>query len=422
MKRNSLATVIIAASIASAPVAPAMGDDLGAGIAGAIIGGLIVNEAMKQKQHRVVHTNAGVYSAARQERRNVQTALNYFNFPAGAPDGVYGRRTRTAVSNYQYYMGYPATGALLPYQQDFLLTSYQRAQMGGQMTMQQIATNPQGSRGLLLSYRDEMMGKTNGATTAGTPSDSGTPSTTTGGDTTTAATFASMPSFGTATQTSLTSNCNKVSLLTNANGGFARASAMPDAAFALNEQFCLARTYAIADSEDLTSKMQGYSTAQVEANCAGVVEPMRDLIGAVSLQPRADVVAKTSSFILKTGMSPAQLMATARICLGVGYRTDNMDIAVASGLLLVSLGKPVYAELIGHHLNQGIGTSQRADLAADWYGAAIDALDNGAQAVFAPQQSDRPALLRAAVAQSGGIGGAQTTGGASIIPVFKISE
>ena len=91
MKLKSVATAIITLSIAASPLRPVMAGDLGAGLIGAVIGGVIVSEAMKDKRRKTAS------SGVREQRRQTQVALNYFNFP----DGVFGARTRTAISNYQ---------------------------------------------------------------------------------------------------------------------------------------------------------------------------------------------------------------------------------------------------------------------------------------------------------------------------------
>ena len=123
---------------------------------------------------------------------------------------------------------------------------------------------------------------------------------------------------------------------------------------------------------------------------------MKDHVAALSLKTLPEVRQGVSGFVLGTGMSPAQLTATAQICLGVGYRTDNMDVALASGLLLHALGQGVYGELMGHHLSQGFGTAQRVDLARSWYQDSLSAADSGATLVFSPGQPERTELLRKA--------------------------
>ena len=79
-----------------------------------------------------------------------------------------------------------------------------------------------------------------------------------------------------------------------------------------------------------------------------------------------------------------------------------MTVAIGSALLLTALGQPTYAELVGHHLSQGYGTTKRPDLALPWYRDALDALKAGQPAVFAPGQPEREALLRRAAFAAAG--------------------
>ena len=171
---------------------------------------------------------------------------------------------------------------------------------------------------------------------------------------------------------------------------------MVDANFALNEQFCLARTYAIAQGEQLVAGVQGFSPQQIQAQCEGFGPAMKEHVAALSLKPVPAVMQDVSNFVLSSGLSPTQLTGTAKICLSVGYRIDNMDVAIGSGLLLAVLGEPVYGELMGHHLTQGFGTTRRTDLALAWYELGLGALDGGAIAVFAPGQPERNTLIRKA--------------------------
>jgi hypothetical protein len=113
----------------------------------------------------------------------------------------------------------------------------------------------------------------------------------------------------------------------------------------------------------------------------------------------AQVLQSTSGFILQTGMTPAQLTSTARICLSAGYRTDNMAVAVGSALILVALGEQGYGELLGHHLSQGFGAARRPDLSLDWYDAGLAA---GGGQVIAPGQPERGELVRRAAYVLGG--------------------
>ena len=391
--------------------------DLAAGIAIGVIGSAIVRNAGKQQRRTTTTRRTGISQAQRAENREIQTSLNYFGFPVGAADGSLGRKSRAGITNYQLHMGYPATGQLTQYEKDFLITSYHRSIAGGAATSQLIAQNPQGPRGLLHTYRDQLAGNavvpqyapqpTLPAATAVTlvpqqvapqPQQLAPQATTlTAVQPVAPATGGALPTFMGQTQSvSLASHCNQVSLVTSTNGGFTRSDNVVDANFALNEQFCLARTYAIAQGEQLVAGIQGFSPQQIQAQCEGFGPAMKDHVAALSLKPVEAVMQDVSNFVLSSGLSPAQLSGTAKICLSVGYRIDNMDVAIGSGLLLSVLGEPVYGELMGHHLTQGFGTSRRMDLALPWYEMGLSAVEGGAVAVFAPGQPERNSLIRRA--------------------------
>ncbi|WP_010142267.1 peptidoglycan-binding domain-containing protein [Oceanicola sp. S124] len=151
MSYRKIATGVVAASlIATAPVA-AMADSLGAAIVGGIIGGAIMNGAAKPKR---TYTSSGVSSVTRAQNREVQTALNYFGFNAGTPDGVMGSRSRSAIMQYQSYMSFPATGQLLTFERDHLVGSYNRAALGGPDVTRSLSKSRDGARGLLVIWRD----------------------------------------------------------------------------------------------------------------------------------------------------------------------------------------------------------------------------------------------------------------------------
>jgi len=406
-------------------------DGLVGGIVGGAVSGIIVNESAKARERKRSTTTRRVYrapSVSSQQVREEQTALNYFGFPAGTPDGIRGRNTRNAISLFQAHMSYPATGTLQEYERQFLISSYYRAQSGGAATAQLVAQRGQGTRGLLHAYRDEALGiqrqQGQGAASASqqqqTQSSQGQ---------TQAASASATGSGGGALPNlmasggdgpSLASHCNQVSLVTSSNGGFVTAASMQDARFALNEQFCIARTYAIAEGESMAASLQGISPEKLEEQCRAFGPAMREHVAALSLDDRETVLDGVRGFVRQTGQSPAQLGGTARICLSVGYRIDNMNVALGSGLLLAALGEDAYSELMGHHLNEGFGTARRPELAKQWYAAAVEAVENGAEPVFAPGDSGRNTLLRKAVfgADAGSRGGDVQP--ASTLPTFNV--
>lgn len=400
--------------------------DVGDAIVGGIIGGVIVNEANKNRQRqtkRVYRAPANAYSPARAEAREIQTALNYFGFPAGTPDGVLGNRSRGAISQYQAHLNYPVTGYLTEYEKSFLLSSYHRAIAGGPVTHQQIAANPMGTRGLLLTYRDEAAGVTAAGPVAPPPAPAPETQLVTAPSQSEAAPAAKamLPNFGaapgTGEQASLASHCNTISLVTNTNGGFTTLASMDDPETVLAEQFCLARTYAIAEGEQLATAIKGATSSQIAAQCQAFGPVMESHVAALPTRPMSDILPDVSGFAMNAGMSPEQLRATSKICLSVGYRTDDMDVAIGSALILVALGQQPYAELLGHHLGQGFGVASRQDLASGWYELAVAAVEGGQAPVFAPGQPERTALIRAA-ALDGGV----AIRPATALPSFEIGK
>ncbi|WP_297768021.1 peptidoglycan-binding domain-containing protein [uncultured Roseovarius sp.] len=440
MVSKRILILALAASVAlpGGRAAADFADGLVGGIVGGAVSGIIVNESAKARERKRSTTvtrstpkrtyRAPSNSVARQQVREEQTALNYFGFPAGSPDGVRGRNTRNATSQFQAHMGYPATGYLAEYERQFLISSYYRAQSSGAVTAQLVAQRGQGTRGLLHAYRDEA---------AGVPAYTAAPAPAAQTQRTSPV-MAAVPEAAKVPQSagalpnfmasggdgpSLASHCNQVSLITNSNGGFVTEASLSDARFALNEQFCLARTYAIAEGETMAASLNGVTPEQLEEQCRAFGPAMRDYVSALSLSERSDVIQDVRGFVLQSGQSPAQLAGTAKICLSVGYRIDNMNVALGSGLLLTALGEEAYGELMGHHLNEGFGTTRRADLAVTWYEGAVNAVENGAQAVFAPGDSSRNALLRKAVFQSRGANAApsqETVQPASTLPTFSL--
>lgn len=426
MFSKHLTAAALAVSVAAMPASRATAD-AGDFIAGALIGGVVghaVTKNNQKKKQRVYRSRI----PSTQEGRQIQSSLNYFGFNAGRVDGQLGRQSRNAVSSYQAYMGYPATGQLSAFEQDLLVTSYNRAQAGGYQTTQLVAANPEGTRGLLKTYRAELAGQVAPQAQAPVIAVAPQPAPVTQSVAVTAPTAApaaaptlnaALPNFfeSGAPEASLASHCNTVSLLTSTNG-YTTAASMTDPTAALNEQFCLARTYAIARSEELISQVNGFTPQQVAAQCDGFGPVLQPYVNSLSQKPRDAVAQEVSGFVLSTGTTPQQLSGTAKICLGVGYRTDNTNVALGSALILYALGETVYGELMGHHLALGFGTQKNVAAAGTWYEAALSATDAGADAVFVPGQPERTDLLRKASLQLTGGAAAQ----AGVLPVFSVTE
>ncbi|MDA5555451.1 peptidoglycan-binding domain-containing protein [Shimia sp. MMG029] len=516
----SIKSSVAAAFLATSTAAPAMASDLGAAIAGAIVGGAIVSSAQKQKQQQVKRqSNAAYYSATRAQNRETQNALNYFGFPAGTPDGVLGSRSRSAIMGYQSYVGFPATGRLSPYERDFLVSSYNRAQVGGPQVVKAMQTHQHGVRSLLTTWYAEVHGGPSGTIYGGMPvevsnaidevAQSSDPSAEQllqrsgfiqladlngdgktdyildtsvsgsaywcGAKDCTVMVFASGPSGFTrndflshvatpasfschqstcrlnesattevaaapvapvapaptvpvttpvvaqeqpaqglnsltlfetaqpaAPEKSLAGYCGKVGLLTSSNGGFTTVSKITDPDFVLSEQFCLARTYTVANGEKLMQSVQGATQAQVDQQCDAFGPVLAPYVGKLPTAAPAQLLSEVQSFVLNSNMSLEQLQDTAKICLFSAYRRDNMQVALGSALIMSAIGQKPYSELIAHHLQHGFGLAPNPDQAQAWYANAIEALTNGAEPVFAPGQAERTALLQTAVSAGSG--------------------
>ena len=419
MKPMTVATTCaFAAALALTPAEPVRAD-AGDAIAGAIVGGLIGHAIAKDQQRRKTTTTTkrsstksakpakpGISAAQREQNREVQTALNQFGYNVGTPDGSIGPKSRAAISQYQATLGYPPTGQLTDYERTILVTAYHRAVAGGPQVGQVAATHPMGMKGLLLVQRDEMAGlpvattmmpaaaaATAGAAAAALPALVAEPAPAA------PAAAPALPAFG-GTLVSLSSHCNAVSLKTNANGGFATLAAMPDPTQALSEQFGLGRAAAIQQGEALARAVPGVTPQQVAEQCKAFGPVLKDHVTAVSLKPAPEVLAGVTQFITQSGMSPAQLSGTSKICLGVGYATDDAEVALGSALVLTALGEAGYGSLPGFHLADGIGATRRPDLAMGWIELGQGAALGGAagqgdlvhKAIFALNgRSDAPA-------------------------------
>ncbi|NOE28433.1 MULTISPECIES: peptidoglycan-binding domain-containing protein [unclassified Ruegeria] len=381
------------------------GEFLGGAVVGGIVGYAIGKDQQKKKSQRTTTSNrtyrSGIPSTT--QGAQTQTALNYFGYNAGRVDGQVGRGTRSAIERYQASMGYPVNGYdFQPYQYDFLMQAYYWATSGGQATTQ-LAGQP-----LLMAYRRQVQTGSALATAPQAPAQAApaqpvpvaTPQEPE--PETTETTSASLPSLfsGGTGGPSLANRCSGVMLQTSTNGGYTTLANMSDPDFALSEQFCLARSYAMARGEDLIQDIQGLTPDQVSAQCDSYGEMVAPQVDALSINSKTEAETQMRKLALDSGLSPQDLAATSKVCLAIGYRQDNMDAALGSALMLVAMGEPAYGELIGHHLREGFGVQKRRDLAMQWYDASLSALDAGSQAVFLPSQTDRPQLLRAAMVQA----------------------
>lgn len=430
MNLKLLATTGLVASLSFTPVSPLVAParaDTRDVVAGLIIGGIVgaaINEESKKKKKKTTTSkskstkakakSSGQSAEQRAANVEVQEALNLFGWPVGTADGAIGPKSRAAIGEYQAFLGNPATGALTEEERAILVTAHARAKAGGAAIQEIVSGSVHGIRGVILTQRDEMRAA-GGTVTAmapaaplaatataiaaaaeppappvpqveAAPADPALAAAATGAP--------ALPSFMDANgaRGALGDACNGVMLSTNANGGYQTAEGMQDAALALDEQFCLARASAIQTGDALAARVAGFTPDQIAQQCAAFGPALKDQVAALSLRPADQVLAGVEAFILQSGMSPAQLSGTAKVCLSVAYRSEQMDVAIGSALLLAAMGERGYAELLGHHLARGFGATERPELALGWYDIAIGAMRGGSD-VFAPGMAGRDDLL-----------------------------
>ncbi len=422
MTRAPIISAIAVAAMLSAPVAHAndllkgaVGVAIGAGIFCGVTGkcGTQQNAAPQQAAPKA---QSGVSSAQREQNRQVQTALNTFGFPVGTPDGALGPKSRAGISNYQNYMGYQPTGYLEPYQQQALLDSYNRVQAGAGAAYPEVIAQ-EGIQGLLKAFADpNYVNKYrqpqvppqppfNGVQMAAQPQvpQVVTPQAAPEPQPSLPQTAAALPQLAplpliTETSVSMAERCEVVALMTQTNQGLMMASNLTDADQALSEQFCEARGYAITVGQTMISNVR-LPEDQLVATCGQITDSMKLVMSGLGSATPQDTAGAAAEINAQLGVGDPKAAATyGQICMGVGYRQDEADIAAAGSLMLVGAGFMPYGEMIGHHQREGFGTDRNAPAAAQWYTSALDALDQNESPAFLPSKSrERAAIIRAAM-------------------------
>lgn len=408
---------VVAASMVVIPVERAQAGDA-AKILGATILTLGAAELIR-KNKRPYYGGGYVDTAQRQENRQVQSALNYFGYHVGVVDGSIGPRSRAAISQYQAQMGFNPDGGLDVYERQFLLNSHQRALASAHVPPYNQIMATQGPSGLLRSFRNEELGidtAQRGTYPGGAPAPVPMPAPVpiqpdlrrsehvapptipvpvpvppTRSD------INMLPSFpAPAISRSMSEHCNEINVLTAANGGISTAERMGDAAFALSEQFCLARTHAISASARIAEGLPGLTEAAIKARCDGLTGVLESRMGTVDSAAPETVLAGISEVLSESGLGAEQALLSGEICLGTGYRSEDAKMAMASALLLSAAGRPAFGEMVSHHLREGFGgKTGAAGVPGQWMARAVDAARQDSRTALG-QSADRLAVLSAA--------------------------
>lgn len=157
---RSLIAILLAVSLAVVPKdgARAQNMDRAVGaVLGAIIGGA-VREHQRSRPQQPRGSTPAISTAQRQETRELQAALNFFEFNAGSVDGVMGPNTRRAIRSFQRHLGFRVTGRLDEEQRAFLLDCHRRAERTSAQSVETRILRHDGPQALLLHYHSEAQG------------------------------------------------------------------------------------------------------------------------------------------------------------------------------------------------------------------------------------------------------------------------
>ncbi len=173
---------------------------------------------------------------------------------------------------------------------------------------------------------------------------------------------------------------------------------MPDPTLALNEQFCLARGFATSQAKQTADSVNA-SQEQITTICTKLKTILAPELSDYGTKTPVQVIGLVSDGLTAKNWTASKVQTTGRICLGEGYRADDTEIATAAAAALDVSGLKAYAEVIGHNLREGLGTTANPQAFKAWLTYAIAALKAGDAPAFLPgQTTERTVVLSAALA------------------------
>ncbi len=293
-----------------------------------------------------------ISSNQRRINRATQTALNYFEFDAGAVDGIFGRKSRAAARAYQSFLGYEATGHLTPDEGRFLLDSFNEIANKNEDLAQTIALGLATPQALLKALAE-------GNLEAVSPPEN----------------IAPLPPL------SMRATCVNIG-----------ASGTIDL---LKAQFCNLRQLAVEQSNFLMdTALNGQTRAPVVEECRLFSVEMQPQIAQIQAANGPELIAEMDLWIRRSGVSGEKLARLSETCLGLAYQHDDSEAALASLLVLSGQKNAVYTELLGYHLTLGLGfTHPSFSTGRSWMEAALATQTEGPVALTAQTSQARRAVL-----------------------------
>ena len=395
-----------AAALVALPVQKAqadMGDALLGAAVGAFVGAAAANSNNKKKSssgssRTYSKPRAPQISAAqREENRQVQAGLNELNCDAGAPDGIFGRRTREAIRCFQVRINEPVTGELTPVQKASIILYYDKVKNGEVNTASTSRAKaeqalPYGAQALFdaLATRTAEAGPVE---TPAQPNDYGTPvNYGVTQDVPSAPPAPNLVTDGTGTVQiprpepepaaatpgfDIARLCGPELSLASATAsnslGFATATT-PQPAAQDNSAFCAIS----ADFRAMaTQHMQntGLGLPALAEECRGLLAPTVEIatprLADTPPSTVMDMVFDTNASLLPLN---EQVVQGLRTCVGLGYAAGDSDLIEGAALYAAAIGDYAPTELLGWHMAYGIGGSTDAGAAGRWLRFAAENL------------------------------------------------
>lgn len=292
-------------------------------------------------------------TAQRRANRAVQTALNFFEFDVGPVDGILGRKSRRAISEFQAFMGYEASGRLTHEERRFLLSSFNEISRNDDALALKVSLG-------LVSVQELLKAQSEGGATE-------------------AETTEDMANVGPPSMRTLCVNIG-------ASGPLDLVTA----------QFCNLRQLAVEQSNFLMeTSLNTTSIEPVISECQNFSAELRPHVSEIATSDSGMLTSEMNLWFRRSGASSEKLARLAETCLGVAYLHDDAESALASLLALSGLKDPIYIELLGYHLALGLGFDGRSDFsrARGWMEIAVASLSEGDVSLTAQSNVQRSDIL-----------------------------
>lgn len=387
-KYSSVALVSLALAIGPAPEARADNDAVAGFIVGLGVGAIAGAAAQKHQQKKKATSTSGrskktaskPASSAKRGDAQVQVALNYYNFEAGTPDGVFGPGTRAAIRRYQSYIGEPATGEMTAAQTTALLSAYARDTAGS--TPGLFAGNRTASGNAQMSTLLASLGSqgTNDLAPA-TPEPA----------------LATAPASATeAAPLPVATGPVPDDLCKAPAAAPAKGPGAASPAETVVDSYCSAVGYAVQNSVTLSKAVMGFDPAVSGKQCADwLVANRAKLDGALAKEPEAAIADLAALVPGAAEPQKAAMRDSFSICHGIAQAAGNTPDARAFAALVASFGGAGYGELVAASDALGLGTAQSGAQANAWYLWTAEAIDGGGQKLIATPDYDHVPLLLA---------------------------